>query len=167
MSSHCYTDLEDRIDKHSIKLTLYEPSLLDWPWRLDWLDWQTFNKVDITFNKVYIKFISFNKVYITSALTVALALKIRLTNIWWSYMSLHCCTDLEDSEQIFLHGSSAENNASPYKLCLQKVQQFRKCCHNECPWTFWLFAVKTQQPMVMDHHTMFGCKKISSSDATV
>ena len=47
------------------------------------------------------------------------------------YMSPHCNPELEDSKPIFLHDTLAQDDASPYQVWLQKVQQFRKYCPDE------------------------------------
>ena len=48
------------------------------------------------------------------------------------YMSPHCECDLDlDSKPIFLHDTLAYDNASPYQVWLQKVQQLRRYCPDE------------------------------------
>ena len=44
----------------------------------------------------------------------------------FDYMSPHCGPDLEDSKPIFLHGTLANDDASPYQVWLQKVQQLKR-----------------------------------------
>ena len=39
------------------------------------------------------------------------------------YMSPHCDLELEDSKPIFLHDTLAHDDASPYQVWLQKVEQ--------------------------------------------
>ena len=41
-------------------------------------------------------------------------------------MSPHCDPELEDSKPIFLHNTLAHDDASPYRVWLQKVQQLRR-----------------------------------------
>ena len=41
-------------------------------------------------------------------------------------MSLHCDPELEDSKPIFLHDTLALDDASPYKVWLQTVQQLKR-----------------------------------------
>ena len=42
------------------------------------------------------------------------------------YMSHHCDPELGDSKPIFLHDTLAHDDASPYQIWLQKVQQLRR-----------------------------------------
>ena len=42
------------------------------------------------------------------------------------FMKPHCKLDPEDSKPILLYDTLANDDASPYKVCLQKVQQFRR-----------------------------------------
>ena len=46
----------------------------------------------------------------------------------FSLMSLHCDLDLEDNKPIFLQSTLAHDDASPYQVWLQKVQQLRRYC---------------------------------------
>ena len=41
-------------------------------------------------------------------------------------MSPHCDRELEDSKPIFLHDTLANDDASPYQVWLQNVQQLRR-----------------------------------------
>ena len=41
-------------------------------------------------------------------------------------MSPHCDPELEDSKPIFFHDTLAHDVTSPYKVCLQKIQQMRR-----------------------------------------
>ena len=42
------------------------------------------------------------------------------------YKSSHYDPELEDSKPVFLHGTLAPDDASPYQIWLQKVQQLRR-----------------------------------------
>ena len=42
------------------------------------------------------------------------------------YMSLHCDLELEDSKPVLLQDTLANDDASPYQVWLQKVQQLRR-----------------------------------------
>ena len=96
------------------------------------------------------------------------------------YMSHHCDPELEDSKPIFLHNTLAHDDASPYQVWWQKIQQLRR---GYCPgehslelWTFFFFYFdldhnraiqsfhKTIQLMMICHQTKFSCKRISSSE---
>ena len=46
-------------------------------------------------------------------------------------MSPHCDPELEDSKPVFLYGTLAHDDALPYQVWLQKVQQWRKYCPDE------------------------------------
>ena len=45
-------------------------------------------------------------------------------------MSPHSDPELEDSKPIFLYDTGYDN-ASPYQVWLQRVQQLRRCCPDE------------------------------------
>ena len=47
------------------------------------------------------------------------------------YMSPQYDFELEDSKPIFLHDTLAHNDASPYQVQLQKVQQLRRYAQDE------------------------------------
>ena len=47
------------------------------------------------------------------------------------YMSPHCDPELEDSKPIILHDTLAHDDALPYQVWLQKVQQLRRYRLNE------------------------------------
>ena len=48
-----------------------------------------------------------------------------------SEMCPHCDLELEDSKPIFLHDTLANDDASPYQVWLQQVQQLRRYCPDE------------------------------------
>ena len=92
-------------------------------------------------------------------------------------MSPRCDLELEDSKPIFLLDTLANDDASPYQVWLQNVQQLRRYRPEEHSLKFWTFPValldhnrpiqslhKTIQLMMMCHQTTFSCKRISSSD---
>ena len=56
-------------------------------------------------------------------------------------MSPHCDPELEDSEPIFLHDTLAHDDASPYQVWLQRVQQLRIYYPDEHLLEFWTFPV--------------------------
>ena len=56
-------------------------------------------------------------------------------------MSPHCDSELEDSKQIFLHGTLAHDVPSPYQVWLQKVQQLRRYRPDEHSLEFSTFSV--------------------------
>ena len=47
------------------------------------------------------------------------------------YMTPHYYPELEDSKPIFLHDTLAHDDASPYQIWLQKIQQLRRHCPDE------------------------------------
>ena len=47
------------------------------------------------------------------------------------YMSPHYDPELEDNKPIVLNGTLANDDASPYQVWLQKVQQLRRYCPDE------------------------------------
>ena len=51
--------------------------------------------------------------------------------VTFDHKSLHCDLDLDDSKPIFLHDNLAHDDASPYQVWLQKVQQLRRYPPNE------------------------------------
>ena len=57
------------------------------------------------------------------------------------YVSPHYDPELEDSEPIFLQDTLAHDDASPYQVWLQKVQQLRRCRLDEHSLEFWAFSV--------------------------
>ena len=92
------------------------------------------------------------------------------------YMSPQCDLDLEDRKPLFLHDALAHDDASPYQLWLQKVQQLRRYRPDEHLLEFSTFLVtftftttrqsnffhNTIQLMMIYHN--FGCKISSSVD---
>ena len=54
--------------------------------------------------------------------------RISSSDLFWFNISPHCDCDLEDSKPVFWHYTHARDDASPYQVWLQKVQQSR--------WTF-------------------------------
>ena len=56
-------------------------------------------------------------------------------------ISPHCDLELEDSKPIFLHDTLAHDDASPYQIWLQKVQQLRRYRPDEQSLEFWTFPV--------------------------
>ena len=54
-----------------------------------------------------------------------------IETVIFDYVSPHCNPELEDSKPIFLHGTLTHNDASPYQVWLQKVQQLRRYCPEE------------------------------------
>ena len=55
------------------------------------------------------------------------------------YMSPQCDLDLEDRKPLFLHDTLTNDDASPYHLWLQKVQQLGYNCPDEHLLEFWTF----------------------------
>ena len=49
----------------------------------------------------------------------------------FDYMSPHCDPKLEENKPIFLHNTLAHDDASPYQVWFQKVQQLRRYCPDE------------------------------------
>ena len=54
----------------------------------------------------------------------------------FDYMSLQYDPELEDSKPIFVHDTLAHENAAPYQVWLQKVQQLRRYRPDEQPLEF-------------------------------
>ena len=52
--------------------------------------------------------------------------RTRIRKLYFDYMIFHCDLELEDSKPTFLHNTLAHDDASPYHVWLQKVQQLRK-----------------------------------------
>ena len=99
-----------------------------------------------------------------------------LLNLKWSYFdyrNTQCDPDLEDSKTIFSYYTPAHCDASSYKVCLQKVKQFRGSCLDRHSMKFWTFHVTltlntSKQPfhmriqlMTMYHQTKSDCKRIN------
>ena len=61
--------------------------------------------------------------------------------IIFDYRSPHCDPELEDSKLIFLHDTLAYDDASPYQVWLQKVQQLMRYCPDEHSLEFFTFPV--------------------------
>ena len=59
----------------------------------------------------------------------------------FDYMSPHCDPKPEDSKPIFLHGTLAQDDASPCQVWLRKVQQLRKYRSDEHLLEFLTFSV--------------------------
>ena len=59
----------------------------------------------------------------------------------FDYMSPHCDLELEDIKPIFLHGTLAQDDASPCQVWLRKVQQLRKYRSDEHLLEFLTFSV--------------------------
>ena len=59
----------------------------------------------------------------------------------FDYVSPHCDPELEDSKVILLHDTLAHDDASPYQVWLQKVQQLRRYRPDEHLVEFWTFPV--------------------------
>ena len=90
-------------------------------------------------------------------------------------MSPYCDLDLEVNTPIFLQNILAQDDASPYQVWSQKVQQLRRYWPDKQSLTFWTFVVtltlskaipvchKTSQLMTLFQQTMPGPKRISSS----
>ena len=47
------------------------------------------------------------------------------------YLSPRCDSELEDGNPILLHDTLAHDDASPYQIWLQKIQQLRRHCPDE------------------------------------
>ena len=76
--------------------------------------------------------------------------------------------DLDDSKPIFLHDNLAHDDASPYQVWLQNVQQLRRYRPDEHSLEYWVFPMtairsfhKTTQLMMTCFQTKLICKRIS------
>ena len=52
----------------------------------------------------------------------------------FDYMSPHCDPELEDSKPIFLHDTLAHDDASPYQVWLQRIQNTQEIFFFSKPW---------------------------------
>ena len=64
-----------------------------------------------------------------------------LETVIFNYMSPHYDPKLEDSKTVFLHDILAHDDAPPYQVWLQKVQQLKRYCSYEHSLEFWIFPV--------------------------
>ena len=137
----------------------FEPSLWSWPWKQH--------------SKPYTKHSSLWWYIIQLSSSVDMVETVIL-----NYISPNCDPELKDSKPIFLHDTLAHDDASPYQVWLQKVQQLRRYCPDEHSPNFWTFSVTltlttTEQSNLFTRQsdlrwcgtkTKFSYKRISSSE---
>ena len=84
-------------------------------------------------------------------------------------MSPHCDPEREDRNKILLYDTLAHDVASPYQVCLQKVQQLRRYHPDEHSLDYWTSSVTSttteQSNLFTTQSTLWWCTIKPSLDA--